>query len=154
MHAHEVWVQSVLAKRFGIRTVPIHSAVLTRPLNGRPACLYATPCRRGCAIGAFFQTPTVLLPPALATGRLEIRTHSMVYEVPLDQHGRATGVRYIDKTNGSRHLVRARAVVLAASSCETARILLNSTSNAFPDGLANSSGQVGRHLTDTARFPS
>jgi choline dehydrogenase-like flavoprotein len=73
----------------------------------------------------------------------------MVYEVPLDKQGRAAGVHYIDKSSGARHLAAARAVVLAASTGETARILLNSTSGSFPNGLANSSGQVGRNLTDS-----
>jgi len=149
LHAHELWMQMVLAKQMGIRAVPEHAAILTRPLNGRPACLYATPCSRGCSIRANFQTPTVLLPPALATGHLQIRTRAMVYELTLDRRGRATGVHYIDTSTGTRHFVRGRAVVLAASACESARILLNSKSGPFPDGLANSSGQVGRNLTDS-----
>jgi choline dehydrogenase-like flavoprotein len=149
MHAHELWMQMSLAKRLGIRAVATHAAVLTRPLNGRPACLYATDCRRGCSIRANFQSTTVLLPPALATGHLEIRTGAMVYEVPLDQHGRATGVRFIDTSTAAQHFARGRAVILAASACESARILLNSKSTSFPDGLANSSGQVGRNLTDS-----
>jgi choline dehydrogenase-like flavoprotein len=149
LRAHELWMQMVFAKRFGIRTAANHGAVLTRPLNGRQACLYATSCFRGCSIRANFQSPTVLLPPALATGRLEIRTRAMVYEVPLDKRGRAAGVHYLDTSSGVQHFARSRAVVLAASACETARILLNSRSAAFPDGIANSSGQVGRNLTDS-----
>jgi len=149
LHAHERWMQLVLGQRLGIRVVPNHVAVLTRPLNDRQACLYATSCFRGCGIRANFQTPTVLLPPALTTGRLEIRTRALVYDVPLDQRGRAAGVHYIDTSTGARHFARGRAVVLAASTCATARILLNSKSSSFPNGLANSSGQVGRNLTDT-----
>jgi choline dehydrogenase-like flavoprotein len=149
MHAHELWMQMVLPKRLGIPVVPNHAAILTQPYNGRPACLYATPCMRGCSIGANFQTPTVLLPLALATGRLDIRTDAMVYNVALNERGRVSGVHYIDKSTNARHLLRSRSVVLAASTGETARILLNSRSASFPDGLANSSGQVGRNLTDT-----
>jgi choline dehydrogenase-like flavoprotein len=149
LRAYERWIQMVLASRLNVRVVANRGAILTQPLNGRPACLYATDCHRGCSIGANFQTPTVLLPLALATRRLEIRTQSMVYEVVLDKHGRAGGVRYIDRVTGSRRFQRARAVVLAASACETSRILLNSTSASFPNGLANSSGQVGRNLTDS-----
>lgn len=149
MHAHELWMHMVLPKRLGIAVVPNHAAILTQPFNGRPACLYATPCMRGCSIGANFQTPTVLLPQALATGRLQIRTNAMVYEVVLNERGKASGVHYIDKVTNTHQLVRARAVVLAASAGETARILLNSKGADFPDGLANSSGQVGRNLTDT-----
>jgi choline dehydrogenase-like flavoprotein len=146
--AVELWAQMVLAKRLGIRLVPNHAAVLTRPINGRQACLYATPCNRGCSIRANFQSPTVLLAPALATGRLEIRTEAMVHEVVLNQRGLSSGVRYIHKATSGRHFVAARSVVLAASACETARLLLNSKSPAFPDGLANRSGQVGRNLSD------
>jgi choline dehydrogenase-like flavoprotein len=73
----------------------------------------------------------------------------MAREVTLDARGRCTGVSYIDKASGSDRHVRARVVVLAASACETARLLLNSKSSLFPDGLANSSGEVGKHLTDT-----
>ena len=149
LRGYELFAQRVLEKRFGIHAVPSHAAILTRPYNGRQACLYATPCPRGCSVAANFQSPTVLLPPALATGRLQIRTQAMVYEVPLDRRGRASGARYIDTRTGAHHFARARTVVLAASSCETARILLNSKSASFPTGLANNSGQVGRNLTNT-----
>lgn len=157
--AYELFVKAGCAS-LGIPCVPMHAAVLTRPLNNRPACFYATGCERGCAIGANFQSTTVLLPPARATGKLTIRTHAMVYEVTLDKSGRANGVRYVDTVTGKHERVRARAVVLAASACESARILLNSTSASFPQGLANSSGQVGRNLTDStgvgvlAQFPA
>lgn len=149
LRTHELWMQMVLKRQLGIRVVPNHVAVLTRPLNDRQACLYATPCIRGCSIRAKFQSPTVLLAPALATNYLDIRVDAMVYEIPIDRQGRAIGVRYIDKTTGARHFARSRAVVLAASACESARILLNSKSTAFPNGLANSSGQIGRNLTDS-----
>lgn len=149
MHAHELWMQMVLPRQMGIPVVPSHVAILTQALNGRPACLYATPCGRGCSIGANFQTPTVLLPPALATGRLEIRTRAMAYEVEVDTRGRASGIHFIDTAKNTHHFVRSRALVLAASAGETARILLNSKSAAFPNGLSNSSGHVGRNLTDT-----
>jgi choline dehydrogenase-like flavoprotein len=123
--------------------------VLTRPLNGRSACLYATPCIRGCAVRANFQSTTVLIPPARATGRLVVRTDAMVYQVDVDPRGRAKGVSFVDKQTGEHHSVQAKAVVLAASACESARILLNSKSGAFPDGLANESGLVGRNLMDS-----
>lgn len=148
--AHELWLQMSLAKRLGIRVVAKHAAVLTRPINDRPPCLYATSCSRGCAIRANFQSSTVLIPPALATGNLTIRTGAMAYEVPIDDRGRVTGVRFVDTSTGAHEFVRGRAVVLAASACETARLLLNSKSSAFPGGLANTSGQVGCNLTDSA----
>jgi choline dehydrogenase-like flavoprotein len=91
----------------------------------------------------------VLLPPALATGRLTIVTGAMAREVTTNDEGLATGVAYIDKATGKDKHVRARIVVLAASACESARLLLNSRSTRHPNGLANSSGAVGRYLTDT-----
>lgn len=152
LRPHELWMQMVLAKKMGIRVVPSHVAVLTRPLNGRQACVYATECAKGCSIRANFQSPTVLLVPALATRRLTIRTGAVVYEVTLNERGRAIGVKYIDRGTGAHHFARAKAVVLAASACETARILLNSKSGTFPNGLANGSGQVGRNLTDSLNY--
>jgi choline dehydrogenase-like flavoprotein len=91
----------------------------------------------------------VLLPPALATGRLTIVTRAMAREITVDDQGLASGVSYIDKSTGRENHVRGRIVVLAASACESARLLLNSKSGKFPQGLANSSGVVGRYLTDT-----
>jgi choline dehydrogenase-like flavoprotein len=136
------------ADNLKITCIPMRLSILTRPLNGRPACHYCGQCGRGCASHSNFSSPSVLLPPALATGRLTIITNAMAREVTTDQTGLATGVSYIDKTTGRDTHVRARVVVLAASACESARILLNSTSRSR-DGLANSSGTVGKYLTDT-----
>ena len=124
-------------------------SILTRPHNGRKACHYCGQCGRGCAIHANFSSPSVLLPPALATGRLTLITRAMAREVTTDDTGMATGVAYVDTSSGRENHVRARIVVLAASACESARLLLNSSSTRFPKGLANSSGTVGRYLTDT-----
>lgn len=124
-------------------------SILTQPLGDRPACHYCGQCGRGCAAHANFSSPSVLLPPALATKRLTIAGNAMAREVTVDDRGLASGVSYIDKTTGRENHVRGRVVVLAASACESARLLLNSKSGKFPDGLANSSGAVGRYLTDT-----
>lgn len=137
------------ADRLNVTCIPSRLSILTRPLNGRVACHYCGQCSRGCAVHANFSSPSVLLPPAMATGRLTIRTQAMVREVTVGADGRATGVHYIDKTTGREHHAQARVVVLAASACESARILLNSKSSRFPEGLANSSGTVGKYLTDT-----
>jgi choline dehydrogenase-like flavoprotein len=123
--------------------------VLAQSMRSRQACFWATPCGWGCSIKANFQSTTVLLPPALATGNCDIIADAMVREVTLDKAGRANGVSYVDKlTRRDRH-VSARVVVLAASACETARILLNSKSASNPNGLSNSSGLVGKYLMDT-----
>src|SRR5262249_56859251 len=87
--------------------------------------------------------------PALETGMLRIITGAMPGEVTTAERGLASGVSYVNKADRRDYAVRARLVVLAASACETARLLLNSTSGRFPDGLANSSGMVGRYLTDS-----
>jgi choline dehydrogenase-like flavoprotein len=122
---------------------------LASAIGARLPCFYATPCGRGCSIKANHQSTTVQLPPALASGNLDILTDAMVREVTLDAKGKANGVNYIDKKTGHDQHASARTVVLAASGCESARILLNSKSALFPNGLANSSGKVGRYLMDT-----
>jgi choline dehydrogenase-like flavoprotein len=123
--------------------------VLAQSMRSRQACFWATPCGWGCSIKANFQSTTVLIPPALATGNCDIVADAMVREVTVDKSGRANGVSYVDKlTRRDRH-VSANVVVLAASACETARILLNSKSSTFPNGLSNSSGLVGKYLMDT-----
>ncbi len=137
------------SERLNIRCIPIRLSILTQPLNGRPACHYCGQCGRGCAAHANFSSPSVLLPPALATKRLTIVTSAMAREVTVGDDGLATGVTYVDRNTGRENHARARIVVMAASACETARLLLNSTSARFPQGLGNSSGVVGRYLTDT-----
>lgn len=137
------------AKKHGMAAVPMHRAVLTRPKDDRAACFYATPCGRGCSIGAAFQTTTSLLPMAKATGNLQVITGAMVRSVDVDDKGNVIGVTYVNKADGEVHPVRARIVILAASACESARLLLNSKSAKHPRGLANSSGQVGRNLMDS-----
>ncbi|HEY9517035.1 MAG TPA: GMC family oxidoreductase [Gemmatimonadaceae bacterium] len=133
----------------GVTCIPSRLSILTKPLNGRAACHYCGQCNRGCAVNANFSSPGVLIAPALETGRLTLITGAMAREVTTDGSGAATGVSYVNKATGADEHVRARVVVLAASACESARLLLNSKSSRFPDGLANSSGVVGKYLTDT-----
>jgi choline dehydrogenase-like flavoprotein len=161
------------ARALGVPVIPAHRAVLTQQLDykhapallhpgnpraqkivaesmrSRAPCFWATPCGRGCSIKANYQSTTVHLPPALATGNLDILPDAMVREVELDKNGLASGVIFIDKTTGKEQRARGRIVVLAASACESVRILLNSKSARFPQGLANSSGLVGKYLMDT-----
>src|SRR5215472_11788854 len=137
------------ADRLNVTCIPSRLSIITRPLNGRPACHYCGQCGRGCKTNSNFSSPAVLLKPALATGKLTIIPNAMAREVTVDERGLASGVSYIDKTTGQDLHVRARVVVLAASALESARLLLNSTSSKFPQGLANSSGTVGKYITDT-----
>jgi choline dehydrogenase-like flavoprotein len=145
---HELWVKQA-CDRLGITCIPARLSIITQPLSGRPACHYCGQCGRGCATHSNFSSTNVLFPPAMETGLLEVRLNAMAREVTVGPDGLCTGVAYIDKESGEDRHVRARVVVLAASACETARLLLNSRSPAFPDGLAHSNGVVGHHLNDT-----
>jgi choline dehydrogenase-like flavoprotein len=135
--------------RLGILCIPSRLAILTQPLNGRPACHYCGQCGRGCMLGSNFSSSQVMIPPAQKTGRFTLVTHAMAREVLVGKDGKAEGVSYIDKQTRSEKRIHSRAVMVAASACESARLLLNSRSTLFPDGLANSSGVVGRYLTDS-----
>jgi choline dehydrogenase-like flavoprotein len=171
-HVGEMFLKKNAAK-LGVPMIPSHMAILSRKLDGpaiakrlhpgnamaqsaltkaidaRLECFWATQCGRGCSIKANYQSTTVNLPPALATGNLDIVTDAMVREVSVNDEGRAMGVYYVDKKTKTDQHVKARVVILAASGCESARILLNSKSARFPNGVANSSGKVGRYLMDT-----
>jgi choline dehydrogenase-like flavoprotein len=146
--AYELMVMNA-AKQQNVTCIPGRLSVITKPLNGRSACHYCGQCNRGCAVNANFSSTNVLLSPAMQTGKLTLVTHAMAREVTLDAQGRANGVNYVDTVTGADRNVRARVVVLAASALESSRLLLNSKSSGFPNGLANSSGQVGRDITDT-----
>jgi choline dehydrogenase-like flavoprotein len=144
----ETLVQKACAKA-KVLCIPSRMAILTKPLNGRPACHYCAQCGRGCVTASNFSSSQVMIPPAQATGRLTLITNAMAREIVMGKNGKAEAVDYIDKNSREEKRVNAKAFVLAASACESARLLLNSRSASFPDGLANSSGVVGRYLTDT-----
>ena len=132
-----------------ITCIPSRLAILTQPLNGRPACHYCAQCGRGCVSASNFSSSQVMIPPAEKTGRLTLITNAMAREIVLGKDGRAAAISYIDKATRTEKRVYAKAFVVAASACESARLLLNSKSTSFPDGLANSSGVIGRYLTDS-----
>jgi choline dehydrogenase-like flavoprotein len=146
--AHERIIKRV-SDKLKIPCIPSRLAILTRPLHGRPACHYCAECGRACAVNANFASPGVHIAPALKTGNLEVRTGAMCREVTVGPDGRASGVSYIDTKTRREVTVNARVVVLAASCCETARIMLNSKSSLFPNGIANSTGLVGKYIMDT-----
>ena len=145
---YELLVQKTCSE-MGIPCVSSRLSVLTKPLNGRAACHYCGQCERGCATNSNFSSPSVLVRPALETGKLTLVPNAMCREVLTDDEGRATGVSYVDTQTLEEKRIRARVVLLAASTCETARLLLNSKSPRHPNGLANSSDVVGRYLMDT-----
>jgi choline dehydrogenase-like flavoprotein len=135
--------------KLGITCIPSRLSITTKAINGRQACHYCGQCNRGCSVKANFSSPDVLIGPALKTGKLTLLTNAMAREVTVGSDGLATGVTYVDKKSGTDKHVKAKIVVLAASACESARLLLNSKSSKFPQGLGNSNGWVGKGLTDT-----
>jgi choline dehydrogenase-like flavoprotein len=137
------------ATKLNIPMIPSRLSILTQPHNERQQCHYCSQCGRGCATNSNFSSTGVLIPPAMKSGRLTLLFNSMAREVTVDENGLADGVSYIDKVANRENHVRARIVVVAASACESARLLLNSKSSKFPQGMGNSSGMVGKYLTDS-----
>jgi choline dehydrogenase-like flavoprotein len=125
------------------------AAILTKNHNGRLACHYCGPCERGCVTQSYFNSLGSTLPAARKTGNLTLRPNSVVAEVLYDsKHGVAKGVRVIDALTMENKEYTARVVFLCASAIESVRLLLNSKSVRFPDGLANSSGTLGKFVMD------
>ena len=150
MNAGEKFVKAGIEKVFPDRHVTIgRVAILTQRIGDRLPCHYCGPCERGCSTGSYFSSQASTLPAAQATGRLTIVPDSVVHSVLYDAAtNRVTGVRVVDaKTKATREYY-ARLVFVCASALGTARILLNSTSPRFPNGLANSSGVLGHYLMD------
>ncbi|NMG74190.1 GMC family oxidoreductase [Aromatoleum diolicum] len=132
------------ARKIGYKNVVHRMAINSRPYDGRPGCQQIGFCVQGCKIGAKWSTLYTEIPRAIATGRVELRPEAMVLQIQHDKSGKVNGVLYADK-NGTKHLQKARIVCVAGNSIESPRLLLNSASSKFTDGLANSSGQVGRN---------
>lgn len=134
------------ARKLGLHPFPAPMAITSQPFRGRPACVHCGFCMGfGCEARAKSSALYTMIPEAEATGRCEVRADSYVYRVASDAGGRATGVHYFDRDKRD-HFQKARAVVLSANGAETARLLLNSKNPRFGDGLANSSGLVGKYL--------
>lgn len=132
------------ARKVGYKKIVRPLAINSKAYDSRPGCQQIGFCMQGCKIGAKWSTLYADIPQALATGRVELRPEAMVLKVEHDKAGRATGVLYADK-DGKLQLQKARVVCVAGNSIESPRLLLNSASSMFPNGLANSSGQVGRN---------
>jgi choline dehydrogenase-like flavoprotein len=145
---HEQLIQRA-GKKLNIPVIPSRMAMLTKSINGRAACHYCGQCGRGCRTASAFSSSQAMIFPAMRTGRLNIISGVMARELLIDSSGKVSGVSYVDKATRTEKTIRCKAVVVAASACESARLLLNSKSSQFPNGLANGSGQVGRNLTDT-----
>jgi choline dehydrogenase-like flavoprotein len=134
--------------RMGRRLTIGRVAMLTRPHRGRAACHYCGTCERGCDSNSFYASPLTTLADALNTGNVKLMTDCVVSHITHDGAARARSVYYVDRLTRQHREVPARAIVLCASAMESARILLNSRSSSFPNGLGNSSGVLGHYLMD------
>jgi len=146
---HEVMIKKA-ATSVGVKVIPGRLSILTQKINDqRGTCFYCGQCNRGCQAYADFSSSSVLVKPALATGKVDLYVNAMAREVLTNKEGLATGISYVDKTDLQEYQVKGKTVVLAASACESARLLLNSKSSRHPNGLANSSNVVGKYLHDS-----
>jgi choline dehydrogenase-like flavoprotein len=140
--------KEVIGHKFGWRVMPDRVANLTVPHRGRPACHYCDQCQRGCFTASYFNSPSVTLPVAGRTGKLTLVSDAVVSHVLMNSHGQAEGVHYIDRSTHQHREAYGRAVVLAAAALESTRILLNSRSPLFRQGVGNQEGVLGHYLMD------
>jgi choline dehydrogenase-like flavoprotein len=138
------------AQKSNIPVIPSRLSILTRPINKkRGVCFYCRQCSRGCRVYADFSSSSVLVNPALETNNVDLYVNSVVREVAVNDEGQATGVSYISKEDMQEYKIKSKIVVMAASACSSARILLNSKSSQHPNGLGNSSDVMGKYLHDS-----
>lgn len=149
---HELFIKNA-ATQSGVRVIPSRLSILTKKIEStteRGACFYCSQCGRNCSVAkADFSSTNVLIYPALKTGNVDVIANAMAREVLTDKEGLATGVSYVNKEDLNEYQVKGKVVILAASACETSRLLLNSKSPRHPNGLANSSNVVGKYLHDS-----
>jgi choline dehydrogenase-like flavoprotein len=135
-------------RRLGIELIPVRKALLVgQPRGQRMPCHYCRHCMDGCEVGAIATSVNAILPDAIATGRLTLRTNALVRRIELNTEGRASGVAFVDRVTKRDSVANGKLVVLACGAIESPRILLNSTGPRSANGLANSSDLVGRYLT-------
>ncbi len=146
---HELMIKKS-AMAAGVNVIPSRLSILTKKINDeRGSCFYCSQCNRGCTVYADFSSSSVLINPAIATGNIDVLPNAMVREVLTNKEGLATGVSYINKEDMQEYQVTGRTVIVAASACESSRLLLNSKSQRHPNGLANNSNVVGKYLHDS-----
>lgn len=147
---HELFIKKA-AGQSGVPVIPSRLSILTKKINDdRGECFFCKQCGRNCSMAkADFSSTNVLIYPSLKTGNVDVMANAMAREVLTDKNGLATGVSYISKDDMQEYQVNAKVVIVAASTCESARLLLNSKSPRHPNGLANSSDVVGRYLHDS-----
>ncbi|GAB5554269.1 MAG: GMC family oxidoreductase [Saprospiraceae bacterium] len=139
------------AKKAGVTAIPSRMSILTKKINeDRGVCFYCGQCNRSCQAYADFSSGSCLIFPAQKNGgQIDMYLNCMVRTVTTNAEGKATGVSYINKEDRKEYQLKGKVVVLGASACSTARILLNSKSKQHPNGLGNSSDHVGRYLHDS-----
>jgi choline dehydrogenase-like flavoprotein len=137
-------------RRAGLQLIPTRKALQVGPGGPRAPCHYCGRCMLGCDVGAIFTTPNTLLPRALATGRLTLRTNALVRQLLVGDDGLVRAASVVDRVTKRDEEIRARRFVVSCGSIESARLLLNSACPRHPNGLANSSDVVGRYLTGHA----
>ncbi|THD69053.1 GMC family oxidoreductase [Robertkochia marina] len=146
---HEMYLKKY-GEQMGLPVIPSRLSILTKRIdNRRGACFFCNQCSRSCTIYGDFSSSSVLVKPALEYDNVDLFVNAMVREVLTDENGKATGVSFINKTDMEEYQVKAKVVILAASACGSARILLNSRSEKYPNGLGNSSGLIGHYLHDS-----
>jgi choline dehydrogenase-like flavoprotein len=146
---HELMIKKA-ATHAGVKVIPSRMSILTKKINDeRGACFFCRQCNRGCQVYGDFSSSSVLIKPAMKTGNIDVITNAMAREVLTNKEGLASGVSYINKTDMQEYQVNGKVVILAASACESARLLLNSKSQQHPNGLANASNVVGKYLHDS-----
>lgn len=133
-------------KKLGLDLIPSRKAVLRTPRKGRGACHYCGHCMDVCDVRAVWSSDITVIPEAMATGKLTLRLNALAREILVNSEGLVRGVLFIDRTTGKTEEVFAKAVVVSCASIESARLLLNSKSPKFPNGLANNNDVVGRYL--------
>ena len=147
----EVLIRQAAARR-GVKVVSGRRAVMTQDHRGFPACHYCGACGKGCDTASFFNSADHLIPFAEKTGNLKLIENAVVGRILVNDEGLASGVQYFDRHTGAERTVPAKRVVVAASCIDSTRILLNSKSRQYPNGIGNASGVIGKYLCDQVRF--
>jgi len=149
MSCGEIQLRERVKAKFGHTVTIGRTAILTQNHNGRLQCHYCGPCERGCSTFSYFSSPFTTVKDAIASGNCTLITNAVVSHVDMGtESNKARGVTYVDRLTRQVKEVRGKAVILCAQALESTRILLNSSTRDYPNGLANSSGALGHYLMD------